>query len=116
MPRFKDFGSGSDTANDPISFMLNGETFNCRPAIPGKVILELVGKSSDEENPGEAAAMISEFFSIVLVPESFTKFDELAKDPDIAITVEALSEIVSWLVEQYTNRPTQRPEELPSGQ
>jgi hypothetical protein len=60
--------------------------------------------------------MISDFFEIVLTPESYVLFDKLAKDPDIAITVESLSEIVSWLVEQYTNRPTQRSEELSSGQ
>ncbi len=117
MARFKDFGSGSAGApKEDISFKLHGEDFTCRPALPGRVLLDLVAKSGDEDNPSEAAKSITDFFKTVLVKESYERFDALAKDPDRLVDVETLSDIVAWLVEQYSERPTSRPEALPSGQ
>ena len=116
MSRYKDFGSGSDTPAPPLSFKIHGEDFACRPAIQGKVLLDLVAKSSAEESPAESAKIIGEFFKLVLMPESGDRFDVLASDPDKIIDVETLGEIVGWLVEQYSDRPTSRPEALPSGQ
>lgn len=115
MGKFKDFGTSEIDSQD-ISFKLFDEEFTCRPALPGKVILDLAASSADQENPGEAAKVVSKFFNTVLVPESSERFETLINDPDRVVTVEKLTEIVSWLVEQYTERPTQRPEVSPSGQ
>jgi hypothetical protein len=116
MARFKDFGSGTAAANtDPIVFKIHDEEFTCRAEIPGKTILSLVAKTSSE-NAGDSASVIVDFFNLVLVPESVDRFNALAEDPDRIVTIETLSEIVGWLVEQYTDRPTPRPEALPSGQ
>jgi len=116
MARFKDFGAGDNAPAEEITFKLHGETFTCRPALQGKTLLDLVAKSSDTENPGEAAAVITKFFSTVLVPESNERFEALANDPDRIVSVEKLGDIVGWLVEQYTDRPISRPEALPNGQ
>lgn len=116
MARFKDFGSGSAVPTEAISFKLYGEEFLCRPAIQGKVLLDLVAKSGDSENAAVAASVINTFFNTVLVPESYDRFNALATDPDKIVDVEQLGEIVGWLVEQYADRPTQRPENLPTGQ
>jgi hypothetical protein len=116
MARFKDFGTGGDSSVEEISFKIHGETFVCRPALQGKVLLELVAKSNDTENPGEAAEIIMKFFKTVLVPESNEAFEALANDPDRIVSVETLGDIVAWLVEQYSERPTSRPEVLPNGQ
>jgi hypothetical protein len=110
MTRFKDFGSGGETSTEEISFNLYGETFACRPAVPGKILLDLVAKSSDEENPGRAAGVVNDFFKVVLMPDSFEKFDSLVSDPERVVEVDTLADIVSWLVEQYSDRPTKRPE------
>jgi len=116
MARFKDFGSGSDKPTEPISFKIHGEEFICREAMQGKVLLDLVAKSGDTENPGAAADVINDFFKVVLKPESYDQFNALATDPDRIVDVETLTEIVGWLVEQYSDRPTPRPEVLPAGQ
>lgn len=116
MARFKDFGADQDKPKEEISFKLYGEQFNCRPAIPGKSILNLVAKSGSQDNPGEGAEAITEFFKIVLFPESYERFDALTLDPDRIVSIEKLGEIVAWLAEEYTDRPTSRSEALPSGQ
>jgi hypothetical protein len=116
MARFKDFGSGgAGEKAEPIVFKLHDEEFTCRGEIPGKVILDLVSKSGSED-PAEAARIIEEFFSIVLESESLERFNILAVDPHRIVSMETLSDVVAWLVEEYTDRPTQRPEALPSGQ
>jgi hypothetical protein len=116
MTRFKDFGSGGDKPTEAISFKIYGEEFTCRAAMQGKVLLNLVAKSTDTENPGAAAEVIAGFFETVLVPESHERFNKLATDPETIVDVNTLGEIVGWLVEQYSERPTSRPEVLPPGQ
>ena len=116
MARFKDFGSGNaDVKAEPISFKLHGEEFTCIGEIPGKVVLDLVARSGADD-PAESAKVIEGFFSTVLQPESLERFNILAVDPTRIVSMETLSEIVAWLVEEYTDRPTQRPEDLPAGQ
>jgi hypothetical protein len=110
MARFKDFGAGDqDKPAEPLSFKLHGEDFACKPKMQGIVLLDLVSKSSAQDNPGEAAAIINKFFELVLIAESYERFDALVQSDDRIVDVEQLSDIVGWLVEQYSDRPTQPP-------
>lgn len=107
MAKFKDFGASTDISSDePVSFRLDGEEFNCRTRIPGKVMLDLAAKSGDQENPSEGAKVIDDFFKLVLIGESYERFNSLVTDPDRIISMEQLMDIVSWLTEMYTERPT----------
>jgi hypothetical protein len=111
MSKFKDFGGGATAADaEPIVFKLHGEDFSCRPEIPGKLMLDLVANSSDDENPAAAALVVPRFFSAVLLPESLERFDALCDDPDRVVTMQTLTDIVEWLVETYSERPTRGPE------
>lgn len=110
MTRFKDFGSGSvDTPKEPLTFKLHGEDFSCHPAIQGKVLLNLAANGSSED-PAAAAKTIDSFFGYVLTPESNERFQNLLMDPERIVSMDTLSDIVQWLIEEYTNRPNQQPE------
>lgn len=115
MTRFKDFGAGETISTEPINFTLYGETFNCRPALQGKFLLELVSSTSSED-PSSSADIISSFFSEVLYPESYERFEALSTDPDRIVTVETLGEITGWLVSEYSERPTTPQENSSSGE
>ena len=107
MAKFKDFGSGTGTGEkEPVTFALHGETFNCRPELQGKLLLDLVARSGGD-NPADAAKTITDFFKNVLVEESYTRFDALVSDPDKIVSVDMLGQISAWLVEVYTARPTE---------
>lgn len=111
MSRFKDFGAGKNADElGPLSFKLHGEEFHCLPAIQGKFLLDLVSAASDDENTN-SAKMINEFFSHVLTDESNERFAKLVADKERIVMVDTLSEIVSWLMGQYTNRPEEQPED-----
>lgn len=112
MARFKDFGAGKDISDvEPLSFKLHGEEFHCSPVIQGKFLLDLVASSGEDDDGSNSARMISSFFEHVLLPESQERFDALLKDTDRIVPVETLSEIVGWLMSEYTNRPNQQPED-----
>lgn len=88
----------------PLTFDLEGQTFEAHKAIPGAVLLDLVAHAGDEG--GESAGAIVSFFEQALVPESHERFDALIKDPEAQIPLETLVEILTWLIEEYTSRPT----------
>jgi hypothetical protein len=45
-------------------------------------------------------------FSTVILPEDKPRFMEVLDDPDTAIPIEVLGEILQWLAEEYGSRPT----------
>lgn len=106
--RFKDFGTGGDVRTEPLSFKLHGEEFHCWPNLQGSVLLELAVGTSDQDG-GAAVRTMTEFFDSALMPESLTRFNTLLKDKEKIVSVETLAEITSWLVEEYSERPTQEP-------
>lgn len=106
--RFKDFGSPDTTKLEPISFKLFDQTFNCIPAIQGKIMLDLVADSASEDN-AKSAGTIVKFITTVLDEESLPRFLEITESKDKIVSVDILGEISGWLVEQYTDRPNQQP-------
>jgi hypothetical protein len=109
--RFKDFGAApeEDATTEPLSFALYGETFNCLPNIQGKLLLDLVADSSSED-AGKTAAIVLKFFRQVLDEESYARFEILVDSKDKNVSVNKLSEIIGWLMQEYTNRPEGQPE------
>lgn len=111
MTRFKDFGSDvSAESVEPMSFKLYDEEFHCVPRIQGRVVLNLVADGASGD-PASSSRMITGFFKSALTDESYARFDALLNDKDKVVSVEKLSEIVSWLMEEYGNRPNQQPED-----
>jgi hypothetical protein len=113
--RFKDFGSGGDQNTDPISFKIHGEDFECVKNLQGNALLNLVAKAGSGE-PSDAAETVKDIFSRALLPESYERFEKLIDDKERIVTVETLGQITAWLVEQYSGRPIQGPEQSQSGQ
>jgi hypothetical protein len=107
--RFKDFGSGAEISKEPLSFRIYGEDFECYPSLQGKVLLDIVANADSNDGAGMAKT-ISEFLEAAVKPESKNRLDDLMNDPERIVDVETLSEIMAWLVEQYSARPTQQPE------
>jgi hypothetical protein len=98
-------------ATEPVSFDLEGVNFRCRPRMAAGVILSMAeklggGKEDDDESGIEAVKAIRRFFKSALIPQDLKPFNDLLDDDEVAIPLETLTEIVSWLSEVYTARPT----------
>ena len=115
MARFKDFGNPFDSdAAEKLTFKLYGEEFECYPQMQGKILLNFVQMSNSDEASDSAEAILL-FFEKVLVPESYERFEALTTNPEKIITVQTLADIVSWILEEYSDRPTQGSEPSQSG-
>lgn len=109
--RRKSFRGGKPVNQfEPVEFDLNDQTFKCKPALQGAVLLSFVAKA-DSESGGAAAGALYGFFADAMEPAEYARFDSYLNSPDIIIDMETIGEIASWLVEEYTSRPTQ-PSEL----
>jgi hypothetical protein len=116
MSRFKDFGApNTGVKQEKLSFKIYDEDFECIPVLPGKTLLSFAELSSSEDG-AESAKAINVFFKKVLTEESYTRFDALTEDPERLVTVETLAEIVNWIIEAYTDRPTQGSEVSSTGE
>ena len=109
MARFKDFGSGNDVETEPIVFKLYGEEFTCIPSIQGKVLLEIVSDSASDD-VAKSSAVTLRFFRSVLTHESLVRFDQMLDSKETVVSLETLTDISAWLIEEYTNRPEVQPE------
>jgi hypothetical protein len=98
-------GGKAITDFEPIEFELNDQTFTCKPALQGAVLLEFVAKA-DGDSGGAAAGALYGFFEDAMEPGEYARFRDYLKSPDLIIDMELIGEIAAWLVEQYTDRPT----------
>ena len=115
--RFRSFEAAVQEG-EPIGFALGGETFDCVPIIPAGAMAYAFGLS------GRKAYLVQciEWVESVLVDDShppvagrppshsqIERFREVINRKDPVVSAETLGETVSWLIEQYTARPTQPP-------
>lgn len=116
MPRHKDFSGGKKISDfEPLTFTLNDQTFEAKPAIQGTTLLEFVA-AADSDSGGAAAGALYDFFKNVMRAEEYARFMDVLNDPDVIIDMELIGDIATWLVEEYSTRPTEQPTASVSGQ
>lgn len=105
----------------PIELELGGAALNAPPVIPPAVLGELLDagnriaevQQSHGANPSrgrfdEMMKILDEVFALVLVPESATVFhDRLYSRTDPLDLMREVLPALEWLVEEYTDRPTE---------
>lgn len=105
--RFKSFTGGRNIDDyEPLEFDLEDETFVCKPAVQGAVLLEFVA-AADSDSGGKSAQALYDFFKECMDEVEYRRFDEYLKNPKMIFDFEVLGDIAGFLVEEYTTRPTQ---------
>lgn len=116
MARSKVFSGGTDISEfEDLEFELNQHKFSCLPAIQGSVLLEFV-RDADSADGASSAKALYNFLESSMTQEEYARLQTVLHDPKVIIDVELIGEIVSWLVEEYSSRPTTRPEDSQDGQ
>lgn len=82
--------------------------FRAKARVPGILLLNLVGSGVHEDNSYSAAA-VGHFMEQALDKRDRTRFDDLLKQEDSPIDMDSLNDVIKFLVEQYSPRPTERP-------
>lgn len=106
--KIKSFVTKTDeTPAEPIvfSFTEGGEEFEAYPEVSGAVTLELVATAGSDD-PSETAAGILAYLKGSLDASNFKRFNAYIRKPENNVKIETLSEVVAYLVEERTSRPT----------
>jgi hypothetical protein len=114
MARTKKFSGGTKITDfDEVFFELNEQRFDCHRAIQGAVLLEFA-RYADEEGGGAKA--LYDFLKGSMSESEYERLQAVLRDPEVIIDIEVIGEIVSWLVEVYSSRPTSPPEDSSTGE
>lgn len=128
----------TDPREDPVAFKLFGRQWDCGDDVNGKRLLDNAALL-DGDSLKDMREAVERIFEDVLdtteretgrtipdpdddkaeIPETtsdFQEFMDLLDDPKTVIPLSMLMEVVGYLVEQYTDRPTVRPGSSPNGQ
>ncbi len=74
------------------------------------------GKDPERHSPKEIEVATEDGITIGVDPtSSLGRLRNVLDDPDFEIEIDELAELVGWLVEQYTSRPTEKPGNSSSG-
>ncbi len=113
--RYKDFGRPVvQDELEPVSFELYEQKFNCYKQINGVALLRFVREANNEDGARATQALL-DIFNRVMNDEEYGRFMELCNDPNTIVPVETLSDIIAFLIEVYTDRPTRRSEDSSPG-
>lgn len=114
--RHRDFGKPVLAEEmEPVTFDLYDQTFNCYKQINGISLLRFVKEASAEDGARATQALL-DMFARVMPKKEYNRFMELCDDPETIVPVETLSDIIGFLVEVYTDRPTKESEDSLVGQ
>lgn len=92
---------------EPIIFeLVEGETFEAYGDVSGATTLEFIAATSSE-NSGDQARGLLAYLKASMDEENFKRFDAIIKSPDHKISIETLSNIVAFLIEERSSRPTE---------
>lgn len=80
-------------------------SFTAIAVAPGGALLAFTEKV-EPETGGRPASAIIQFLEDVLVDEDVARFTELIHSKTSQVDIETLGEVVSWLMEEYGQRPT----------
>lgn len=103
-----------------IEFMIDGDVFEAAPAVPAEVLIEYTQEFSGmdpEKIPIEQQLKaFRSILALTLLPDSLKLFTERMRDQQRPIEIDQISEVITWLFEEYGLRPTELPTDSSSGQ
>lgn len=100
---------GTDTKGQPIEPI----SFTCQPEIQGAVLSDMI--AAVNENAEMAAVELADFIRQCLMPDQLERYDEVTHGDQVIVPILLLVDILRWLIEEYSQRPTGAPSSLVSG-
>lgn len=98
----KAFKSNSEGKKEPIEFEIDGETFKAKPKVSGITLMELVRDAG--EGGSASVGAILRYLRKAMPKDEYERFEEFVEENDVDI--EMINDIISYLIEVQTDRPT----------
>jgi hypothetical protein len=106
--RHKSFGSPVLQSDEPLTFDLYDQQFRCAPAMQGRVLIEFIARSASGD-PAAGAQAVLDFFDTAVIAADRERFKEMLEGEEYIVPMSTLTDIMDWMVEEYTGRPTEPP-------
>lgn len=111
MTEIKQFGQKS---KPPVEFMIDDDKFFATPEVPAGTMLDLLDVRKElraaQGSMAERFKLITDIFETLLLPDSYTLFEERLRSTANPIGLETIFEVIQWMLgEAYAMRPTQLP-------
>lgn len=97
-----------------VFFNLDGERFDCAPAVPVTSLQELANYAG-EVNSNNAADFLQKFFGLVMDADNQSRIAARMVDKTNPLDMDQALEIMHWLLEAYGMRPTQSSSDISTG-
>lgn len=105
----KRWSTFAEPRDDVISFEINGETFLCLPQLPAAAFRAVGSWTTTVMNA-------CKFIEATLAEDDdVIRFNQVLDSKTKIVTGEDVQDIMNWLIEVYTQRPTTSPEESQNG-
>lgn len=119
MPRYKKF-SPKKKSVEPVVFELMEERFTCVSNIPAGVLIKLsnfqTSDGTDDQSPNtNLLQQVVDFIESVMVDGDIPRFRTILNSKDLEVPFDELVEIMNWLIEEYSDRPTKQPSSSEDG-
>lgn len=110
----KDFDQERTQVKRDLTFKAGGETFEIVPFVPPE---HLDAFQPTNRAPGQSVLdKYDEWVLSMLTEESKPRWEKMRKEADPPMSLHDIEQVVFYLVEVATGRPTGRPSRSPSGQ
>lgn len=117
MPHKSFIPDAAPEPKEPITFEIGGyrgngevwkETFTSLPEAPPGVLDDLATSSlvDDKGNRRYNTPSLLAFFEGVMIDEDVVRFREIMHDKDRVVSIETLGDVMTYLAEELTDRPT----------
>jgi len=100
---------------EPVWFDVGDDRYVCHSNLIADDMKALMETTSSEVTVENVFEMIEGVFKIVMTPEAFQLYAERKTDRNTAFDHEQLMDILQWLIETYTKRPTTSPSSSSTG-
>lgn len=117
----KDFDATRSRTREDRTFRLAGETFVARAKVrPEKLIaFDELADLGDDAPISETMRLIDEVLTALIDPadDALVRYQKIreSEDPEMAVGVDDLRDVLDWLMEVITGRPTGSPSDSTSG-
>lgn len=91
---------------EDVFFTVDEERFDCWPGLIAGDLRALGDAIGDGVTVQNVMDKLEAIFNITMQPESLTRFRERLSDRKRPIDLTQFAEIIEWIVEVYTKRPT----------
>lgn len=105
MAKSKTFGSFRPVGIPSMEMTIHGETFKVRGAMSGIQLLNMI-KAMDGSSELDSADTMVDFIRRSILTEDRDRAMDFLENSEPPVPLTVLTEIITWLIEEYTAKPT----------